>query len=546
MSSLATYRLSPAQFRDELSALGETLRRRIELEVDAFEADEAAREKRRARALAPDGYRFFAKTYFPHYLTAPPSRLHEHLFETLPQMAADRDGWRYLLIAPRGAAKSTHVSLIFPLWLAARGVKHYMMLISDAFEQAAALIEAIKAELEVNPRLAHDFPELAGQGRVWREGVIVTANNVKVEGLGSGKKVRGRRHGPYRPDLVVLDDVENDENVLSPHQRDKLTRWIDRAVLKLGPPDGSMDVIMAGTVLHHDAVLVRLSKRPGWRVARFAAILKWPDRMDLWERWEELLLNEGEGAADAFLAAHHAEMEAGAEVNWPALQPLEWLMKVRAEGHAAFEAEYQGNPVSERSPFRDLTWWVARNPAWLFFGAIDPSLGKRGGRGDPSAILVGGLDPETGILDVVEASIRVRLPDTIIADSLALQREYRCQLWFVETVQFQELLRDLLMREAARAGIAMPCLPVMPHADKALRIERLQAPVAAGLIRFHPGHTTLIDQLQQWPDADHDDGPDALEMLWTHALQYGRAGLTAAALQGLPAARGPDLRGYRL
>ena len=546
MSGLATYRLSTAQFRDELSALGETLRRRIELEVDAFEADEAAREKRRVQALAPDGYRFFAETYFPHYLTAPPSRLHEHLFETLPQMAADRDGWRYLLIAPRGAAKSTHVSLIFPLWLAARGVKHYMMLISDAFEQAAALIEAIKAELEVNPRLAHDFPELAGQGRVWREGVIITANNIKIEGLGSGKKVRGRRHGPYRPDLVVLDDVENDENVLSPHQRDKLSRWIDRAVLKLGPPDGSMDVIMAGTVLHHDAVLVRLSKRPGWQVARFRAILEWPDRMDLWERWEEILLNDGEEAADAFLARHRKEMEKGCLLNWPAMQPLEWLMKVRAEGHAAFEAEYQGNPVSERSPFRDLTWWVARNPAWLFFGAIDPSLGKRGGRGDPSAILVGGLDPETGILDVVEASIRVRLPDTIIADSLALQREYRCQLWFVETVQFQELLRDLLMREAARAGIAMPCLPVMPHADKALRIERLQAPVAAGLIRFHPGHTTLIDQLQQWPDADHDDGPDALEMLWTHALQYGRAGLTAAVLQGLPATRGPDLRGYRL
>jgi len=539
--------LTPSEFRRQLAELGDALRRRIELEVEAFPADEAAREARRKRALAADGYRFFAETYFPHYLTAPPSRLHEHLFEVLPQMAADEAGWRFLLIAPRGAAKSTHVSLIYPLWLAARGAKHYMMLISDAFEQAAALIEAIKAELEVNPRLAHDFPELTGQGRVWREGIIITSNNVKIEGLGSGKKVRGRRHGPYRPDLVVLDDVENDEQVMSPHQRDKLTRWIDRAVLKLGPPDGSMDVIMAGTVLHHDAVLVRVSRRPGWRVARFRAILKWPERMDLWERWEELLLNEGEVAADAFFRRHRAEMEAGAVLNWPDMQPLEWLMRVRAENHAAFEAEYQGNPISERSPFRDLQFWVQRNPRWVFFGAIDPSLGKRGGRGDPSAILVGGLDPETGVLDVVEASIRVRLPDTIIADAIALQREWRCQLWFVEAVQFQELLRELLMQEAAKAGVPMPCIPVVPHADKRLRIERLQAPIAAGLIRLHPSQTTLIDQLQQWPDADHDDGPDALEMLWSHALQHQRSALTAERLRRLPLPPGgDDLRGYRL
>ncbi len=380
------------------------------------------------------------------------------------------------------------------------------------------------------------------------DGIIITANNVKIEGLGSGKKVRGRRHGPYRPDLVVLDDVENDEQVMSPHQRDKLTRWIDRAVLKLGPPDGSMDVIMAGTVLHHDAVLVRLSKRPGWRVARFRAILKWPERMDLWERWEELLLNDGEAAADAFLARHRAEMEAGAVLNWAAMQPLEWLMKVRAESHAAFESEYQGNPVSERSPFRDLQFWVARNPSWVFFGAIDPSLGKQGGRGDPSAILVGGLDAEAGVLDVVEASIRPRLPDTIIADAIALQRDYHCQLWFVEAVQFQELLRELLMQEAAKAGVPMPCVPITPLADKRLRIERLQAPVAAGLIRFHPSHTTLIDQLQQWPEADHDDGPDALEMLWTHALQHARSALTAERLRGLPLPPGGEhsLRGYRL
>lgn len=50
----------------------------------------------------------------------------------------------------------------------------------DAFEQAATMLEAIKAELEFNPRLAMDFPQGAGKGRVWQVGTIVTANDAKV------------------------------------------------------------------------------------------------------------------------------------------------------------------------------------------------------------------------------------------------------------------------------------------------------------------------------------------------------------------------------
>ena len=46
------------------------------------------------------------------------------------------------------------------------------------------MLAAIKAELEANPRIASDFPEACGQGRVWRAGVIVTANGRKVEAFG--------------------------------------------------------------------------------------------------------------------------------------------------------------------------------------------------------------------------------------------------------------------------------------------------------------------------------------------------------------------------
>ncbi|MFV0408687.1 MAG: phage terminase large subunit [Paracoccus sp. (in: a-proteobacteria)] len=260
--------------------------------------------------------------------------------------------------------------------------------------------------------------------------------------------------------------------------------------------------------------------------------------MDLWDRFTEIYHNDGEDEARIFYGANQDVMGAGAVVNWPSVQPLVFLMLERAADAAAFQTEYQNMPLSEGNPFGDLTFWVQRQRDWIFFGAIDPSLGKKGKGRDPSAILIGGFDRLAGTMDVVEASIRRRLPDLIISDTIALQREYRALLWFVEAVQFQEFLRTSLMIEAAKNGVGISAVPITPSADKDLRIERLQPPVAAGLIRFNATHTTLIEQLQQWPNADHDDGPDCLDMLWQSALLYTGGGGTGSGLQVASASGG--------
>ncbi len=546
--------MKPNEFLDEIGQIAEAFRRKIELEVEAFDTCVDARSERLNQVNDPlSGFRFFCETYFPHYLEEEASHLHEELFEMLPRALQTKEGVRELLKAPRGSAKSTYISQLFPLYCVMLCKKHYIVLVMDAFEQAAVMLEAIKAELEFNPRLLFDFPEQTGQGREWASGKIITANHIKIEGFGTGKKIRGRRHGPFRPDLAILDDVENDENVESKKQRDKLEKWISKAVLKLGPTDGSMDVFYAGTVIHNDAVINRIAKKKGWNVTEYQAILKWPDRMDLWEQWEELYLNNEDDADMRFYAKNKAEMNKGAKVNWPAMHSLLYLMMERAGDHESFESEYQNKPISKGNPFQDITWWVQKKRDWVYFGALDPSLGRKGSNGDPSAILIGGFDREEGILDVVEASIRRRLPSVIIEDVIAMQREYQCQLWFVENIQFQEFLRTQIMAEAAKAKppIALPCMPVTPHTDKKLRIERLQAPMKASLIRLHKSQTTLIDQLQQWPTADHDDGPDCLEMLWTHALQYGGTTLTSGGLtiaQGSPQndSYSDNLGGYEL
>jgi predicted phage terminase large subunit-like protein len=523
------------EFRAGVAALAEGLRARIDAAAEGLDA--AGADARRARAARD--MEFFARTYFPHMVSGGGSALHSYLYSRLSFMPGER-GRRLALAAPRGEAKSTICAHIFVLWCVVHELVHYVPIIQVSHDQAVRTLEAIKDELESNARLCMDYPAACGPGRVWNAGVAVTARNVKLQALGSGTRFRGLRHGPWRPDLVVMDDIENDENVASPEQRDKLERWMNRAVLKLGPPDGSLTVLLIGTVLHYDSVLARTLRRPTWESRVFRAVIEWPHRMDLWDEWGEALHNGGEESAALFYKKHNrgGEMERGAKVSWPDKRPLYLLMTERYADRAAFDSEFQNDPVSaDDSPFGEVPLWVAEDPDWVFYGAVDPSLGKTGRGRDPSAILVGGFNRKTGVLDVVEAKIARRLPDRIIEDVIALQAKHRCLAWAVEAVQYQEFLRTELVKRGAARGTPVPAVPVTPHRDKALRIEALQPHVQNGLIRAHPGQTVLLQQLRHWPKADHDDGPDALAMLWDLA-QRGNAeaprtsGVRRAAARG--------------
>ncbi len=516
-------RAAQQDFLAELAAYAEGLRDQIELGCAGFDPDPAAGAVRKARALTD--YGFFCLTYFPHYYdpqggpgrAAPaPSSLQRYLFLRLPRLATNGQGDHDAIAAPRGETKSTTCSMAFPIWCVLTGAKRYPILFADSFRQSAEQLESIKAELEFNPRLKADWPAHCGRGRIWKEGVIVTAGGAKLQSFGAGQRVRGLRHGPHRPDLAVLDDLENDENVRSLEQRDKLYGWLMRTVLPLGPPDGSMDVLYIGTVLHYDAVLSRVLKSPLWSAKHFRSVIQWPERMDLWEHWEELLRNEGREPARLYYLRYQDDMEAGAVVSWPAVRPLYQLMEIRADDRAAFDSEHQNDPVSlEANPFAEsLIYWVQPCRDWVYFGALDPSLGKHNKGRDPSAILVGGYDRAHGVLCVVEALIRRRVPDKIISDVIELQRQYRCQVWGVESVQFQEFMRTELVKRSAALGVPVPARAVLPNTDKGLRIESLQPHCANGLILFSPAHKELLDQLRHYPDADHDDGPDALQILW--------------------------------
>lgn len=177
---------------------------------------------------------FFGRAYFPHYFSRPSPEFHRELddiwqkgvlkgeYPVTPakvKQISRMNGTKRVVAAPRGHAKSTSLTFKGTIHAVAYGYKHYPIIISDSSEQAEGFLDNIRVEFEENEALREDFGDLTG--KVWRNNVLITSTNIKVEAIGSGKKIRGRKHRNWRPDLLVLDDIENDENVRTPGLTEK-------------------------------------------------------------------------------------------------------------------------------------------------------------------------------------------------------------------------------------------------------------------------------------------------------------------------------------
>ena len=483
---------------------------------------------------------FFGRAYFPHYFSKPSPEFHRELDAIwqqgvlkgrYPLTAADTKmisrlpGTRRAVAAPRGHAKSTNLTFKGTMHSTLYGYKHYPIIISDSSEQAEGFLDNIRVEFEENTAILEDFGVLAGS--VWRSNVLLTKTNIKIEAIGSGKKIRGRKHRNWRPDLIILDDVENDENVRTPEQRKKLKDWFDKAVSKCG--DDYTDIIYIGTLLHYDSLLAKTLTNPAYRSIKYKAVIQFSQADDLWQQWEsiftDLANDDREADALAFFQAHKEAMLEGTQVLWEEKLSYYDLMVMRvSEGEASFNSEEQNEPINPDDCLFMEEWFDYYiesevnfgDPAFDFFGFIDPSLGKTK-RSDFSAFVTLAKHKGSGYMYVVDADIERRHPDRIIADVLAKERWLRASFGHgyrklgAETNQFQWFLKEELAKASAKAGLYLPIEEVQQTSDKVMRIQTLQPDVKNKYIKFNRRHKRLLEQLTQFPMGAHDDGPDALE-----------------------------------
>lgn len=499
---------------------------------------------------------YFGRAYLPHYFIRESPAFHAELDQiwregvmkglnpgTDAEQISRLDGCRRAIEAPRGHAKSTTFTFKDSIHAAVYGYKHYEIILSDSSEQAEGFLSDIKTEMEENGALREDFGELVG--RVWKASVILLANGTKIEALGAGKKIRGRRHKQWRPDLILCDDLENDENINTPEQRLKLRNWYNKAVSECG--DTYTDIVYIGTLLHYDSLLAYVFTRSNYKTYKYQGVIQWADNTELWDAWEKIYTDltnpRHEEEALAFFEANRAEMLEGTRVLWEEKWSYYALMAKRVNiGTAAFNSEIQNDPIDPATCTFNEEWfdfWDDEGkqqpdfsePRFLFIGANDPSLGKNQ-KSDTSSIIVLAKDLHTGYLYVLIASVERRKPDVIIDDVLAtsqrLRLEYRKALhqFGVETVQFQYYFAEIMRQKSAQAGEYLPIVEINSVQNKDARIQSLQPFVKNGYIKFSRKHKALLKQMSEYPMGKNDDAPDGLQMAVKLAMEVKGGGIT--------------------
>lgn len=164
-------------------------------------------EKQARKRKAMSSYQYFFETYFAHYCdngTTPCAPFHieaAHKIKENPIITA-------FLIWHRGAAKSVHSTLGYPMWLMLQGEMKFMVLMGFNEKKANRLLSDIQAELQNNQLLIADFGQMFSYGD-WSKGSFITADGTAFEAISIMQDPSGLRNGAHRPDYVIVDDVDN-------------------------------------------------------------------------------------------------------------------------------------------------------------------------------------------------------------------------------------------------------------------------------------------------------------------------------------------------
>lgn len=462
----------------------------------------------------------FGKTFFPKIFTGKFCDFHKDVFDSLQDYVLNKQDLKeyFVRAAPRGHGKSQILSFLFPLWCICYGYAKNILIVSDSADQAMQFIMAIRDELEENEMLRDVYGDLTGN-KTWANAKIITRNRIQVVGKGAGQKLRGIKYRHYRPDVIIVDDLENDESVETEAQRLKLLNWFQKALI----PCGSINVkiIYIGTVLNYESLLNKLLTQPEyamWDRKRYQAVIKFSSSQ-LWEQWEDIMksdkyANANEKALE-FFKEHRKAMLRNTEVLWADKQKDYYydLMLTRLMNPEAFDSEYQNDPVSESQRIFKEDWfkyWEELPELRAVYIGVDPSLAKTS-KADNSAITVLGKGIDN-YLYVLKCDIKRRKPDKIIDDLISECITYQSKLARVgiEAMQFQYFFAQECGRRGLAHNIAIPIEPMTNIQDKELRIKGLVPFIKNGYIKFHISQKKLLDELRRFPKGS-DDGMDSLK-----------------------------------
>lgn len=421
---------------------------------------------------------YFASRYLKDELPLRIPEFHKEIYNYLIDWKIDR----LAIIAPTGFAKTTVCLLVYPTYIACYNLCKRIILISNTASFAERRLRDIKTIFESNTRIRDEFNITPGD--IWRDNEITLSNGVNILALGAGSQITGER-----PDLIIADDIETEEQVKSEVMRSSLNYWWDATVMNRPATDGR--VIIIGSISSPLAFLNRFKKEPHnkiWSVKDYFT----KECKTIWpEKWSNIFLEK-------------KKMELSAT---PGL----------------YEALYESD-TSQISKYTFRKEWLRyydKAPEGLaVFTVVDPAIGERVDN-DFTAIITGGIDLYGNIfvLDVIKKRFNLDTLEMFGALFTIYEVHRPVRIGF-ESVAFQKYIKLFFESECKKRG-KFPSVVEIKHdskVTKAMRISSLAPLAQAGNLFIKADMYDLISEWEAYPEVSHDDVVDALSMLKDMAM----------------------------
>jgi len=439
------------------------------------------------RAVAAESHSMFFSIYFGHYVKYPTAQFQKEIF-----FLTEQENIRNLaIVAFRGSAKSTIITLSYPIWaILGKQQKKFVLILCQTQSQAKQHMMNLRRELESNMLLRSDLGPFKEESDEWGSSSLVFSRlNARITVASSEQSIRGLRHNQYRPDLIIGDDVEDIASTKTRESRNKTYQWLTGEIIPAG--DRNTRLVIIGNLLHEDSLLMRIKE----------------DMTD--------------GKIDGVFKEYPLIKDQ--EILWPGKYPtLEDIEteKRKAGNMFAWEQEYMLHivPAEDQVIYPE---WIHRytdmpgNNHLLFTATgIDLAISQKD-TADYTAMVSARIYRLDGALKIYilpnPINERITFPQTVeriknLKNSIS--NGYGIKL-FVEKVGYQEALVQQLIRN----GVHAEAVSVMGQ-DKRARLVLTTAKIQNGDILFpEKGAEVLIQQLLGFGVEKFDDLVDAFSLL---------------------------------
>ena len=421
------------------------------------------------------------------------------------------------IAAPRSHAKTTAGTIGYGLCELLFRKSRYCVIVSDTESQAAMFVQQMTSELQTNQQLIELFglkKDEKGVVRFIRDSqtdIIVEfedGHTFRVVAKGAEQKLRGMLWNNKRPDLVIIDDLENDELVMNPDRRNKLKRWFRGALIPMMSKSGKMR--MWGTVLHEDSVLNNLMPKVQDKNFRSSELKEWTEHKKI-TMWRTIKYR-----------AHNPDFS---EILWPQRFDKEYFLIRKREftdqGMSdVYSQEYLNEPIDESVSLvkkADLLPMKEEDfkKRFKYYITADLAVSEKE-RADYSVFVVAGVD-EDRIIHVKDV-IRSRMDALEILELIfTLNKVYDPQAIGMEKMLISQTLGPIL-REEMRRRSNFPIMVQLSHGgkDKVQRFKNMQGRLRAKTVKFDKSgdwYPVFEDEILKFPRGTKDDQVDALSYL---------------------------------